>query len=106
MESARCEGDGLSSHVLAPGGHPMRLYRSAISLSIATGLILLITGAPPAFGQETRPDTQNRDTGYRPGIRRIASGQKTKLTGRIVRRDAETFSIRDEQDMEVIVRLT
>jgi OmpA-OmpF porin, OOP family len=84
----------------------MRLYRSAISLSIATGLLLLITGAPPAFGQEARPDTQNRDTGYRPGIRRIASGQRTKLKGRIVRRDAETFSIRDDQDMEVIVRLT
>jgi outer membrane protein OmpA-like peptidoglycan-associated protein len=66
----------------------------------------MILCAAPSFGQQAKPDAQTRDTGYRPGVRQIASGQKAKVKGRIVRRDAETFSIRDDQDTEVIVRLT
>ena len=84
----------------------MRLHRPALSLSVATALILLLASVPVSFGQDDRPVTQAQDTGYRPGIRTVASGQKTKLKGRIVRRDAETFSIRDAQDMETIVQLT
>lgn len=85
----------------------MRLHRQAISFTTAAALFLLLASAPASFGQEERPtNTQAQDTGYRPGIRTIASGQKAKLKGRIVRRDAETFSIRDDQDMETIVRLT
>lgn len=84
----------------------MRFHRSAISLSIATGMLFLLIGTPPALGQESSSTTQAQDTGVRPGIRTVASGQKLKLKGRIVRRDAETFSIRDSQDMETIVRLT
>lgn len=84
----------------------MRFYRSAISLSIMLGLLIFAPSAAPVFGQESTPTTQAQDTGYRPGIRTVTSGQKTKVKGRIVRRDAETFSVRDEQDMETIVRLT
>src|SRR5215216_7463163 len=84
----------------------MRLHRSTPSLLITTGLLFLLASAPLAFGQEARPNTQAQDSAYRPGIRTVASGQKSKLKGRIVRRDAETFSIRDEQDTETIVRLT
>jgi outer membrane protein OmpA-like peptidoglycan-associated protein len=69
-------------------------------------LLALLASAPVSFGQVERQDTQAQDTGYRPGIRAVGSGQKAKLKGRIVRRDAETFSIRDEQDVETIVRLT
>jgi outer membrane protein OmpA-like peptidoglycan-associated protein len=36
----------------------------------------------------------------------VASGQKARVKGSIVRRDAETFSIRDDQDMETVVLLT
>jgi outer membrane protein OmpA-like peptidoglycan-associated protein len=36
----------------------------------------------------------------------VAAGQKAKLKGSIVRRDGETFSIRDEQDIETVVLLT
>lgn len=84
----------------------MRFYRSAISLSIMLGLLIFAPSAAPAFGQESSPAAQAQDTGYRPGIRNVASGQKAKIKGRIVRRDAETFSVRDEQDMETVVRLT
>jgi OOP family OmpA-OmpF porin len=66
----------------------------------------MLASAPVAFGQESTQTAQSQDTGFRPGIRRVESGQKTKLKGRIVRRDAETFSVLDEQSMETIVRLT
>jgi OOP family OmpA-OmpF porin len=89
----------------------MRIYRSKLSISIAAGLLFLMTDVALALGQEGRPgaqpqsSSQAQDASMRPGIRSIASGQKVKLKGRIVRRDAETFSVRDNQDMEVIVRL-
>ena len=70
------------------------------------GLVFLLAGTVPVFGQQTSSSSETQGTVYRPGIRQISSGQKTKLKGRIVRRDADTFSIRDAQDMEVIVRLT
>jgi outer membrane protein OmpA-like peptidoglycan-associated protein len=69
-------------------------------------MLLMAPDARLAFGQESRPAAQTQDTGYRPGIRNVVSGQKAKLKGLIVRRDAETFSIRDDQDIETIVRLT
>ncbi|HKP88070.1 MAG TPA: OmpA family protein [Blastocatellia bacterium] len=83
----------------------MRIHRSTVSLSIAIGLLFLMQSAPLAFGQESGSGTQAQDTVFRPGIRNISSGQKTKVKGRIIRRDAETFSVRDDQDKEVIVRL-
>lgn len=84
----------------------MRLQRQSISSALTVGLLLLLANAPLAFGQDPAPTTQAQATVYKPGVRAVASGQKLKLKGRIVRRDAETFSIRDEQDMETVVRLT
>jgi len=63
-------------------------------------------GASYAFAQDSAAQNKPQDTGYRPGIRNVPSGQKQKLKGRIVRRDADTFSVRDAQDMETIVVLT
>jgi OmpA-OmpF porin, OOP family len=84
----------------------MKFPKSTMSLSIAASLLIFLASAQASFGQENKTNTQPQDTGYRPGIRQIASGQKTKVKGRIVRRDAETFSVRDGQDTEVIVQLT
>ncbi len=84
----------------------MRFQGSARYLSIAVGLLMLVSSATVTFGQESTPNTPAQDTAYRPGIRKAVSGQKTKLKGRIVRRDADTFSILDDQSMETIVRLT
>ncbi|HET8675741.1 MAG TPA: OmpA family protein [Blastocatellia bacterium] len=83
----------------------MRFQRTAISLSIAVVMLMLVS-APQAFGQDSGQTAQQQDTGFRPGIRRVVSGQKTKLKGRIVRRDADTFSVLDDQSMETIVLLT
>src|SRR6185436_6812550 len=83
----------------------MRIHRSTAFLSIAIGLVFLMTNAPLAFGQDTSQSAQAQDTVFRPGVRTMANGQKAKIKGRIVRRDAETFSVRDDQDKEVVVRL-
>jgi len=84
----------------------MRIHSSAISLSITLGLFILLVAAEPALAQDSQSNTQSQNSGYRPGIRNVASGQKAKVKGRIVRRDAETFSVRDDQDIETIVRLS
>jgi OmpA-OmpF porin, OOP family len=84
----------------------MKHYQSKLSIVTVLGLFFLLAGMAPAFGQQTSSSSETQGTVYRPGIRQITSGQKTKLKGRIVRRDADTFSIRDNQDMEVVVRLT
>lgn len=82
----------------------MRVNRRTVSGFIAFAFALM--SLPYAFGQNSAAQDKPQDTGYRPGIRNVASGQKEKLKGRIVRRDADTFSVRDAQDMETIVVLT
>jgi OOP family OmpA-OmpF porin len=84
----------------------MKFNRPVIQGVIALVFAVLLVSAPSAFGQDNAAQTKPQDTGYRPGIRNVPSGQKTKLKGRIVRRDADTFSVRDAQDTEVIVMLT
>lgn|SRR5215213_3909179 len=81
----------------------MRFYRSTISLVF--GLLMLAASVSPVFGQSSDSTTQAQDVGSRTGVRSVPNGQKAKLKGRIVRRDAETFSVRDEQDNETTVRL-
>lgn len=84
----------------------MRINRRPISGLIALAFIITLMGAPHAFAQDSAAQTKPQDTGYRPGIRNVPSGQKQKLKGRIVRRDADTFSVQDAQDMETVVVLT
>src|SRR5262245_28551197 len=86
----------------------MRIHRAKRFLSISLSALFLLTSV--ALGQEPQePKTsssQSSPSFDRPGIRQVTTSQKTKLKGRIIRRDADTFSVRDNQDMEVIVRLT
>jgi OmpA-OmpF porin, OOP family len=84
----------------------MRVSRQAMSGFLALAFVFVSMCAPYTFGQDNAAQTKPQDTGYRPGIRNVPSGQKQKLKGRIVRRDADTFSVRDAQDMEVVVMLT
>jgi outer membrane protein OmpA-like peptidoglycan-associated protein len=84
----------------------MRVNRRALSGIIALAFAFTLMGAPCAFAQDSASQNKPQDTGYRPGIRNVPSGAKEKLRGRIVRRDADTFSVRDAQDMETVVVLT
>ena len=57
---------------------------------------LLVFSASPAFAQDTTSTT---------GSRTIASGQKLKLKGVVTRRDADTFTVRDMNGVDTVVRL-
>jgi len=84
----------------------MKFHKSRISLLATFSLFCLLALVPQVFAQEGQSSSQSKDSSIRPGIRQVANGQKLKLKGRIVRRDAETFSVRDDQDYETIVQLT
>lgn len=65
---------------------------------------LLLTCAPVAFGQDTMNQTQPADTNAR--VRTVSAGEKSKVKGTVVERDADTFVVRDDQGYETTVLLT
>jgi outer membrane protein OmpA-like peptidoglycan-associated protein len=69
-------------------------------------VVIALAISSPILGQERNSVGQSRDSGYRAANRAIANGQKAKVNGSIFRRDADTFSIRDDRDVETIVLLT
>ena len=84
----------------------MRFQMSSVLRSSTLVLLVLLTAVGSGFGQDNRPVNQPRDAGYRSGSRAIVSGQKMKVKGTIERREGDSFSIRDERNMENIVLLT
>jgi outer membrane protein OmpA-like peptidoglycan-associated protein len=83
----------------------MRLHKVASLFFVTIISLLLIPGL--ALGQETPSNTQSPDTGVKPGNRIVPSGQKTKVKGIIVRRDADTFAVADDSNSnETVVLLT
>ena len=77
--------------------HGRASYRFAV-------LVVLLGLVAPALAQEPVPSTRNNTT--QPGTRTVSPGEKAKLKGSIVRRDADTFIIRDDHDIETVVLLT
>lgn len=57
---------------------------------------LLVSSASLAFAQDTTNPT---------GARSVASGQKMKIKGVVTRRDADTFTVRDLNGVDTVVRL-
>ena len=84
----------------------MRFHGSGILRFTALALVVLLMGVPSGLGQKNMPANQSRDVGYSSSARATVSGQKAKVKGTIERRDADTFSIRDDHNMETIVLLT
>src|SRR5438477_10774690 len=72
------------------------------SIALAFGLALALS--PLAFGQ-TSTQTQTAPTDAS-RARSVASGEKMKLKGVVVRRDADTFTVRDINGVDTVVRLT
>jgi outer membrane protein OmpA-like peptidoglycan-associated protein len=82
-------------------------------LILAFGLVLVL--APLALGQDnTTQDNQttaqdNQTTaasGASATVRSVSNGQKMKLKGVVTRRDADTFTVRDLNNVDTVVRLT
>ena len=84
----------------------MKFHGSGILRFTALTLVVLLMGVPSVLAQSNGSVNQSRDVGYSSGARASVSGQKVKVKGTIERRDADTFSIRDERNMETIVMLT
>ena len=72
------------------------------SIALAFGLTLALS--PLAFGQ---PSTQASTAPTNAtSARSIASGEKAKIKGIVVRRDPDTFTVRDLNNVDTTVRLT
>lgn len=84
----------------------MRLHGSANYRLVVFVVLLVLANGALALAQENTSSSQKKDPGFRPGVRAVAAGQKVKVKGSIARREAETFSIRDDQDVETVVLLT
>jgi OmpA-OmpF porin, OOP family len=69
-----------------------KVFSSAAVLAIS----LLLVAVPLAYSQDTTATT---------GSRTVASGQKMKIKGVVVRRDADTFVVRDNNGVDTVVRL-
>jgi OmpA-OmpF porin, OOP family len=77
-----------------------KTYRSIL---LAFGLVLVLAGISPVFGQ----DVSGQNTGYRnTNLRSVPSGAKMKFKGVVMRRDADTFVIRDRSRADYQVVLT
>ena len=69
-------------------------FRMFSSLMLA--VFLLAFSASIAFAQDTTSTA---------GSRTVASGQKMKIKGVVTRRDADTFTVRDNNGVDTVVRL-
>jgi outer membrane protein OmpA-like peptidoglycan-associated protein len=72
----------------------LRTFRS---FALAFGLALILS--PLAFAQDNSTSSTTRS-------RSVSSGEKMKIKGTVVRRDADTFTVRDLNGTDTVVRLT
>jgi len=71
-------------------------FRNVRSLALAFGLALTLS--PLAFAQDSN-STSTR-------ARSVVSGEKMKIKGVVVKRDSDTFTVRDLNGTDTVVRLT
>ena len=72
-------------------------FRMFRSIALAFGLVLALS--PLAFGQNSTNNNSTR-------ARTVASGEKMKIKGVVVKRDVDTFTVRDLTGNDTVVRLT
>lgn len=65
-------------------------------------LALVVTGAPIVFGQSPTQPARDRTA----NIRSVPSGAKMKFKGVVIRRDADTFTVRDRSRTDYQILLT
>lgn len=75
----------------------MNKIRTSQVLALAFGLLLTLTPAALAQGDVTGSTSDNSRT--------VANGQKMKIKGVVTRREADTFTVRDDNGVETVVRL-
>ena len=73
------------------------------TLALAFGLALALS--PLAFGQPSTTSTKTAPTDAS-RARSVSSGEKLRIKGVVVKRDADTFTVRDLTGNDTVVRLT
>src|SRR5713226_2479958 len=73
------------------------------SLLLVCGLGLVLAGTPLVFGQGSSGQTTKDPT---TNVRPVPSGAKMKFKGVVIRRDADTFMVRDRSRVDTQVLLT
>lgn len=92
----------------------MSIYKSKLmqSFVFSLGLVLLLSALAFAQDNQNTQDNQNNSaqtstaSGSETRNRTTTSGGKMKIKGIIVKRDADTFTLRDQNGADTIVRLT
>lgn len=84
----------------------MRLHGFGKVRLVALVLAVLVLNSGSVLSQENKSSSQTPDTGIKPGDHVVPSGQKAKVKGIIVRRDADTFSVADSANNQTVVLLT
>ena len=74
----------------------MAIPKAKMFSSLMLAVFLLAFSASVGFAQDTTPTA---------GSRTVASGEKIKLKGVVTRRDSDTFTVRDINGVDTVVRL-
>src|SRR6185436_6905819 len=74
----------------------MNRFRILQPLALAFGLALMLS--PAVLGQEYAQSSTRART--------VTSGEKMKIKGVVVKRDADTFTVRDANGVDTVARLT
>ena len=74
-------------------------FRTFRSFALAFGVALILS--PLALGQDSTNNTTAQTR-----ARSVASGERMKIKGVVVRRDSDTFTVRDLNGADTVVRLT
>ncbi len=80
----------------------MNRSKTLRSFALAFGLALALS--PLAFGQDSNPTNNSPADASR--ARSVSSGQQMKIKGVVVHRDPDTFTVRDINGVDTLVRLT
>jgi len=83
----------------------MNNYRIRTSrlLMLVFGIAMILAATPMVPGQVTEPSTTRERTA---NLRTVSSGEKMKFKGVVIRRDADTFIVRDRNRVDTEVLLT
>ncbi|HJU54176.1 MAG TPA: hypothetical protein VJ715_06380, partial [Pyrinomonadaceae bacterium] len=91
----------------ADNSRPFGKFFLAFALVIAAASAALAQAGPDSSVNQTpasiKPPTSVMQQG---NVRTVADGQKMKVEGVVVRRDADTFVVRDMNGVDTVVRLT
>jgi len=75
-------------------------------LTSASFALVLASGAVVLAQDDANSTTATRQRSTSSSARTVASGQKMKVKGIVTRRDSDTFTVRDENNVETVVGLT